>query len=364
MVSIKTILLLMALSIAFNHGCGSGGATNESTNGVNTDLQNRIPVHTEIVQKGEVVDIVSATGTIFARHDVLVSSQAAGTIIEVFVEVGDRVKKGAPLLQIDPELKHLALDQAEASLLQAKAAFEKAAKDFERNKKLHQTNDISEYIFESARLQKESAQATYLTAQANVKMARRHLADTRITSPVDGLVAARIIELGGAVTPGAPVAKVVDISQVKVKFGVAENDVIKIAQGQAAEISVDSYGQLKFSGKVSSVGPQADLSTRTFPVEVLVENRDYRLKAGMIAKVELSTQTNEDVLLLPKSALLERANQTIIFIIKDGTAQKRTPELGLESGGLIEILEGAEAGEEVVVMGQENLADGVAVEVK
>ena len=364
MFRIKLLLVVAVLNIASNLGCGNGESSNEGRNGVEIDSPKRIPVQTHVIQQGEVVDLVQATGTLFPLHDVLISSQTGGTVTEVYVEVGDRVKKGAPLVQIDPELKQLALEQAEANLIQAKAAFEKATKDFERNEKLHQTNDISEYIFESVRLQKESADAAHLIAQVNVKMAKRQLKDTRITSPINGLVAARLVELGSTVGPGVPIAKVVDISQVKVKFGVAEKDIVKIEKGQSASISVDSYEQFFFSGKVSSVGPQADLSTRTFPIEVLVDNPKLQLKAGMISKVEIATQINKDALLLPKSALLERANRTIIFIINNNVAEKRIPKLGIESGDYITILEGAEVGEEVVVVGQENLADGVRIVVR
>jgi len=361
MFRLKKILIIIVLSIAANQGCGNGEATDEGSNGVEIDSPNRIPVQTHVIQQGEVVDLVRATGTLFPLHDVTISSQTAGTVTEVYVEVGARVEKGTPLVQIDPELKQLALEQAEANLMQAKAAFDKATKDFERNEKLHLTNDISQYIFETARLQNKSAEATYLAANANVKMAKRQLTDARIVSPVSGLVAARLVELGSTVATGVPIAKVVDISQVKVKFGVAEKDVVKVEKGQPATISVDSYEQLKFSGQVSSVGPQANLSTRTFPIEVLVDNPELQLKAGMISRVEIATQTNEEALLLPKSALLERAGQTIIYIIKDETARKRIPKLGIESGDYITILAGAEAGDEVVVIGQENLSEGVEV---
>lgn len=361
MFRLKKILIITVLSIVANQGCGNGEASDEGSNGVEIDSPKRIPVKTHVIQQGEVVDLVQATGTLFPLHDVLISSQTGGTVTEVYIEVGDPVKKGAPLVQIDPELKQLALEQTEANLMQAKAAFEKAAKDFARNEKLRKTNDISEYIFESARLQKASAEAAYLTASANVKMARRQLADARISSPVNGLVAARLVELGSTVAPGVPIAKIVDISQVKVKCGVAEKDIVKIKKGQSASIVVDSYEKFSFSGKVSSVGPQADLSTRTFPIEVLVDNPGLQLKAGMISKVEIATQINKDALLLPKSALLERANRTIIFIINNNVAEKRIPKLGIESGDYITILEGAEAGEEVVVVGQENLSDGVEI---
>lgn len=344
--------------------CGDSRNGADGTDGLPADSSQAVPVVTHVIRKGDVADRIPATGTVFPLHDVTVSAQTAGAITQILVEVGDRVKKGAALMQIDPELKELALQQAEARLIEARAAFEKAKTDFTRNKKLHETQDISDYIFENVRLQMESAKAAYLTAEANVKMAKRQLRDARVESPVDGFIAARFVDLGSTVAPGAPIAKVVDISRVKIKIGVAEKDIVRVARGQPAGIKVDSFADESFEGAVSAVGPQADLSTRTFPVEIQVENPDYRLKAGMAAKVEIFAETTEDVTLIPKSALLERGGQTLIFVVKNGRAEKRLPKLGPESGDEIVLLQGAGAGEEVVILGQENLVDGTRVEVK
>ncbi|MFQ5772540.1 MAG: efflux RND transporter periplasmic adaptor subunit, partial [bacterium] len=183
-------------------------------------------------------------------------------------------------------------------------------------------------------------------------------------SPVNGFIAAKLVELGSTVAPGTPVAKVVDISQVKIKFGVPEKDLVKISKGVPATILVDSYPHVTFKGTVSAVGPQADLTTRSFPVEILVQNSDYRLKAGMVARVEAAAKTLRDVVLVPKSAFLERSGQTLIFVIKNDRAQLRIPKFGLEQGDYIALLDGAKAGEEIVILGQENLTQGVKVNVK
>ncbi len=355
----KAVLWLAILAVV-RFGCGesSSGGSDGKDSGAPV-----IPVETVVVQMGAVVDTVRATGTVFPRHDVVISSQTAGTVTAVYIEVGNRVKKGDPLVQVDPEMKELALRQAEARLLEARAAFEKAKRDLERHRKLFESKDISEFVYESARLQKESAEAAYLTAKANVQMARRQLKDARIESPVDGFVAARLVDLGTTVAPGAPVAKVVDIDEVKVKFGVPERDVVKIAKGQVATVRVDALKGRSFTGTVSAVGPQADLATRTFPVEVVVQNPEHRLKAGMVARVSVAAGSVENLPLIPKSALLERAGETIVFVVQGEVAHKRVPELGLESNGRIAVLAGVEPGDQVVVLGQENLVEGTRVKV-
>lgn len=356
--------LLLSL-VLFNHmiSCGNGEETNHPTN-LESDMSRAIAVETCVIQRGKVADKVNATGTIFPLHDVMVSSETAGTIVKIYVEVGDRVEKGTPLVQIDRELKQLALEQAEAKAMEARAAYQKSVKDFERNEKLFQTRDISEFVFENARLQKESAEAAHLMARANVKIARRQLGDALVVSPVRGFVAKRLVELGGMTAPGTPIAKIVDISRVKIKFGVPEKDIVRLEKAQPAIIHVGAYRDVVFRGSVASVGPQADLSTRSFPVEIIIDNPRYRLKAGMMANVQVTTKAIEHLPLLPKSALLERGGQTMIFVIENGVAMPRFPQLGLEVEDKIAVLKGAVDGEEVVILGQENLTPGVRVEVK
>ncbi|MFQ5636918.1 MAG: efflux RND transporter periplasmic adaptor subunit [bacterium] len=258
--SSRKFLLIFTIVSCFSLSCGNPEPKEKATAG--EEDSNRVAVETHVVLAGEVADVVKATGTIFPKHDVLISSETAGAIQKVYIELGDWVQKGAPLVQVDPEMKHLALEQATARAAQARAAYEKSQRDFERNEKLLKSQDISEFVFENVRLQKESAEAAYLMAEADVKMARRQLKDTRIVSPVAGFVAHLIAEPGQTVAPGTPIAKVVDISEVKVKFGVPEKDIVKLRKGQEVTISVDSYSGSKFQGTVTAVGPQADLSSR------------------------------------------------------------------------------------------------------
>lgn len=351
--------LLMTFSACTGSSSGEGA---DGTNGDRPEVASKkIPVALETIKLGNVDEIVSAMGTVFAVHDILVSPEIAGTVKSVQCEVGQQVRAGQVLLKLDEELKQLMVDQAAAALLEARAARDKSARDFERNKKLFESKDISDFVFENARLQKESGEAAYLAAVANHKIALRQLRNTSIRSPIDGLMANRMVELGMTIAPAVPIARIVDISQVKIKFGVAENDVAKIAERQAAEISLDAIPGHTFAGEVSGVAPQADLATRTFPVEVLVDNPDARIKAGMIAEVNVSAQKVTDIPLLPRSALLERGGKTIFFVVKDGRAEEREPEIGIESGDAVVLISGAMAGEKVVVLGQENLSTGSEV---
>lgn len=344
--------------------CGAADGNSQAGNLAQADTGKGISVETHVLRTGSVVNIIKATGTVFPRHDALVASQTSGTITAIYISLGDPVTKGEPLIQVDDELKQLALEQAEAKLLEAKAAFEKANRDLERNKKLHAAKDISDYIFENVRLQKESAEALYLGTQAQVKIARRQLRDTRIVSPLNGIVAQVPVELGNSVGPGTLVARIVDISKVKVKLGIAQRDIAKVTKGKQTSLFFDAFPGTTFEGAVTAVGPQADLSTRTFPVEISVENSKYRLRGGMIARVEILAETVPNATLLPRTAILERAGKTLIFVVENGVALLRLAKFGLEKGDEVVLLEGAKPGAEVVVSGQENLIDGSLVRIK
>ena len=342
--------------------CGDNGSPRDARDG---QADHRaVPVETATVRLGKVAERVEATGTIFPVQEVRVSAETAGKVTAVHVEVGDRVERGTLLVQLDEELKRLALQQAEARAKEARAAYEKSVRDFERNKKLFESRDISEFVYENVRLQMQSAEAAYLTAKAQVAVARRQLRDTRIVSPIAGQVAERFVDLGSSVAPGAPVAKIVNLEQVKVKFGVAEKDIVKLAKGQPVTVGVDALPDEGFEGHIQSLGPQADLRTRTFPVEVLIPNPDLRLKAGMIARVQVVTGVERTLPLIPKSALLQRGGRTLVYVVENGVAVEREPELGPATADTVAVLAGVRANEEVVVLGQENLTDGVSVVVR
>ena len=157
-----------------------------------------IPVITEVIQARDVHEIVSGVGTVLAFHDVTVSSETSGKVVEVYAEVGDRVEKGDPLVQVDDELRRSAVEAAEAQLMLAEANFQKAKRDLERSEGLFKTQDISEMELEGARLAAKSAEANYLQAKAALRTAQRRSKDTRIVSPISGQVALRHVDLGTA----------------------------------------------------------------------------------------------------------------------------------------------------------------------
>lgn len=366
MKSKSTLLLLLVIvfGLVLSSCDRQGNSPAEQAKGSEADVE-FVPVETYRIRAGEIVETVSATGTVQPFRAVVVASETSGRITRVSFEVGDRVEAGALLVQLDDELKRLALDQAKAQRLQAEVTYEKAVKDMERHERLFAEGNITEYELEVTRLAEQVAEATYLSAEVSHKMARRQLADTRIISPIDGVVAERTVELGETVSAGAPIAKIVDIDRLRVRIGLPEEQIVRVHQGQEVTLSIDAYPGRTFHGQVFTVGPEASPDTRTFPVEVIVQNSSENpLRSGMVARVDVAVDVIRDVPLIPRDAILERSGKYIAFVVNGEKALKRTLDLGTQSAEMVEIRNGVAAGEDVVVVGQENLSDGTKVTVQ
>jgi len=318
-----------------------------------------VPVITEVVRAQDIHEIISGVGTVLAFHDVTVSSETSGKVVEVYAEVGDRVEKGDPLVQVDDELRRLAVGTAEAHLMLAEAAFQKAKRDLERSEGLFKTQDISQIELERARLAAKSAQANYLQAKVALKTAQRQLKDARIASPISGQVALRHVDLGTAVTPGSPIATIVAIERVKVRLGVSEHEVAKLAVGQKARVQVDAYPGKKFTGRVYTVGLKADMATRTFPVEVIVANKGPEvLKPGMIARVEIEAGILRNVIIVPRDVVMDDHGERFAYVVQGDSAEKRPLSLGSMFGDKVLVEKGLVPGDELIVQGQSNLKSG------
>ena len=324
-----------------------------------------VPVETYYVRTGDIAEMIAATGMIQPFQEAYVSSEASGRITRVNFEVGDHVQSNELLVQLDDELPRLALDQAEAQKLQAKATFNKAVKDLERHEKLFSDGSVTEFELETARVNKDVSESNYLLADASLQMARRQLADTRITSPITGMVAERTVDVGETVVPGTPVAKMVNIDRLRVKIGLSAEQIVKVRQGQNVTLSIDAHPGVKFEGRVLTVGPEASQDTRTFPVEIDVKNSaEHPLKSGMVAKVDVAVDVIKGIPLIPRDAILERSGEYIAYVINGNEATRRILDLGAQSGDMVEIRNGIGAGDEIVVVGQENLSDGARVNVQ
>ena len=317
--------------------------------GVRSEAQTSVPVMTVMVGREKLSRELSLVGTVEARNEVAVVAETGGRVTSVNVEVGDRLQAGGVILKVDDELKQAALAAAEVN-------YEKARKDLGRYQELYDKQAISDSELESVRLAFKAAEAQYIVA-------RRQYDDTRITSPIGGVVTSRAADLGAMVQPGMAVAHVVDLSRLKVRVMVAEKDVFKLKVGDTVNMSTEIYPGVTFEGKIQSISDRSD-GAHAYPVEIdLANSQEHPLKAGMFARIAFISVMPEDALAIPREALVGSLKQPQVYVIDGGAARLRDIVVGTEAGTKLAVLGGLREGEEVVFEGQNNLTDGVTVSV-
>jgi len=271
-----------------------------------------------------------------------ISPAMGGRIRKINVDVGAYVNKGQALVQMD----NTNLSQQETQLATLK-------RDYERYLELYQVGGISKQQLDQAKTQLDVMQ----TAIGNISE------NTILRSPISGVVTARNYDAGD-VAAGLPILTVQDINPVKVKINVSESYYNKVTKGQNAKVQMDAIGEDVFEGKVSLLYPTLDQVSHTFPVEITVNNPDNKIRPGMFARVEMNFGVN-DRPLLPDRAVLKQvgSNDRYVFVEKDGKAIYTLVNLGIRLDDKYEIISGLNAGDKVIVEGNNGLIDGNEVEI-
>ncbi len=273
-----------------------------------------------VVKRGDLLVTVSSTGVIEPILAVDLKSKASGEIIEMPIEEGDRVKKGQLIARLDASTAKNDFDQKSADLEVARVSLSQATKQAERQKQLYEQGLISELDYENALLAKEQANSNLIRATAALEDSRERLAETTIRSPIDGIVLKKYVEIGqiiasgiSAVSGGTTIATVADMSKVYVRTAVDEVDIGQIKVGMAATVVPESYPDRRFKGNVIRIVPLAksEQNVTTFDVTILVDNSGGLLMAGMNSSVEIFAGHKENILLLPREALLDPAAATL-----------------------------------------------------
>ncbi len=310
-------------------------------------LLNSYSVTTMPTEKKLLEENLILTGTINANREVMVVSETNGKIVEVNASVGDNVTAGKSLVKVDDEVRR-------ATLANAEAVFEKAKKDLDRYEQLNKEKSVNDAQLEATRL-------AFKSAEAQLIIAKRQLNDTKIVAPISGVVTSRNVEVGTVLAPGTPVANIIEISTLKIKVNVPENDVLKLKAGEKVEITNELYPDLKFYGTIKNINSKAD-EAHTYPVEIqMTNNSKTPLKAGMFAKIRFLSIKNRECLTIPREALVGSVRDPQVFVVENGIAKLRQIEIGIEYNNMLEIRKGLNAGEKVVTSGQINLRDNVQV---
>ena len=368
----STLSLTLLLGVLLFAGCSQQEAAEvEAPEQVAeaTEANNRrqVRIETVFVNPSSFEDVIEITGTIEAYNDATVSAQVAGTI-NFRVPRGAYVGSNRMIAVVDSTLLHASYMQGVAQLEVAKAQYDLAHDTFKRQEPLFEDSIISALEFENVRAQYNQAAGQLSQAKAVVAQFREQLDNTRISSPFSGTVETYFAELGEQVTPGSPIVRVVNTRRVKVVAGVPERYANEIEKGTPVRIAFDTYGNAERTGTVSFVGNAINSMSRTFPIEIVLDNSDQNLKPEMVASLYLTRDEIKDVLVIPQAAVpLNEEGHTVFVVVDDNdgqaVAERRTVTLGPSYEGNVVVESGLEAGDQVVINGQYNLTDGDAVEV-
>ncbi|KUK13380.1 MAG: efflux RND transporter periplasmic adaptor subunit [Synergistetes bacterium] len=348
---------------------------------VSAQEEKAIPVEAFRVSYTKMKSSITITGTISAYEDVDIFPRVSGSkVIKIYKEVGDFVKSGEVLADLDTEMIDVQLKQAYASKESAKAAIKQAEirvatlrKDYERIKKLYEEEVVPKQ-------QLDQIEGEYLIARAGLEAAKKKLEEVealikqleltksyhRILAPVSGVVSERKIEVGEIVSVTSPIFRISKISELKVKGSVPENYFYGVKIGMKAEVLVDIYPEKHFLGEVRLLSPTVDPKTRTGEIEVKINNQDLLLKPGMFARIKLDLQERE-VLFVPQQALrrFEGTGRYYVFVVDENRrARIREITIGDRSGDRIEVVKGLSPQELVVLTVTSAVKDGALLDVK
>lgn len=359
-------------------------------------------VATDTVRREAVNRTVSVSGTLAAENEVTLSSEVEGVVSQIRADLGDRVRAGQVLVELDREKLQYNVDQQRAAVARslarygasgpgslppidqtpdvkrAAAELSQAQRGFDRAAELSKRKLVSQQALDDAEAMLRTKQAEYDSSLQNARnmaadidattaaanLAERQLRDASIRAPFDGYVQQRIISLGELVKAQMPVMRIVRIDPLKVTAEIPEGLAPWVKGGQAVDLQVDAYPDRSFTGQVSRVSPTVNQQTRAFPFEALVPNADGLLKPGTFVRVKLKTARVEQLLTLPYAALQYRYGVNRAFVVNGDNIVGHEVTVGDRLGDRIEILSGVEAGDVVAMTDVDNLADGMKVSVK
>lgn len=307
----------------------------------------KLPVVTVVAQAERVEDKLSAVGSLEADEMVRVQSEIDGRIVKIGFDEGAAVKTGDVLFQLDDT-------RLQAVLQSAEARSEKARNKLDRARKLLDEHTLSQQEF-------DDAQAEFKDATGALGVVRKQLADATIRSPLDGYVSERLVSGGQYIDKGQTLVTVVDTDPLKIDFAVPERFVSQLRVGQTVNVRVAAVPGKVFQGEVFFLDPRVDPSTRTVKLKARIANASSELHPGLFANVELVVGARDQAVVVPEHAIVPAIDKLTVFVVENGVAHRREVKLGTRLPGRVEITTGVAAGEQVVVAGQQKLADQMPV---
>ena len=305
-----------------------------------------VEVHT--VARGSIARQVVVTGTVDPLRLIGVNAQLAGALTTVNVQEGDMVRRGAVLARVDDREIAAQLAAAEASFAVAEAAYERA-----RQLRDRRVITLPEY---------ERDRTAFAAARAQVEQLRTRAGYAAVLAPATGVITEKLVETGDVVGNQSRLFTIADVSQLVVRLGVSELDVVQLEPGDPVNVTLDALPNRQLGGRIRRIFPVGDPTTRLVPVEVVLDPQSAQYaRPGFLARITFDLTTSNNVLLVPVSAVLGGQGSQAVFVVENNTAVRRTVSTGLTSQGRVEVISGLSDGEQIVVTGHNSLRDGMTV---
>ena len=314
-----------------------------------------INVEIEQIATTDFTELIRLTGTVLANRDVVISATEAGLVSAILVDKGSSVRAGQAVFRIDDT-------ELTAQVEESRARAELARETWERRKRLYEEDQVgSEIQYLEARYAAEQSAASLSALSARLDA-------TIIRAPFEGVLDSREVEIGSMIMPGTPVARVVDLDPVRIRGGVPERYALDVRPGSKATVIFQVQEDEAFEGDITYVGSAVDPQDRTFPVELTLANPGGLIKPEMVASIEIVRETRADVVVVPREVLVRVEEGYVAYVVEgppgnDGLARSRSVRLGPAQRNRVVIEEGLNVGDRLIVIGQQQIADGDRVRV-
>lgn len=305
-----------------------------------------VAVKTEVVADSTYATSFATNGVLEAGHDLSLLSDIAGRIVQIYANEGDAVQKGKVLIQLDSETLR-------ADVESSRVAYEAAQRDYERFKNANAQGGVTDQQLATIHTQMVAAESRYISS-------RRRLSDASIKAPISGKIYKSYVEVGGYLNPGAKLFDIIDDSQLKVSGYLTERQRLGITKGQAVEVTSELFPGAVIAGKVTFVSDKADRSLN-FPVEVTITDKQVDLLPGMYVSISFGNETQKRGILIPRNAIIGSVKDASVYVVEHSVAKKKAIVAGSIFGNRIEVLEGLQQGDSIVVAGLINISDGTTV---
>jgi RND family efflux transporter MFP subunit len=344
-----TIIVVIALLVLIVFRLFSNKKKIDAGKQVKQDTNASISVTAEPVQSKVTDQKLTLVGTVMPNKEIDIKSEVQGVIASLRFNLGDFVKEGQILAQVDSRIKSLSAATAEQNLANAQ-------RDFERYSNLYKGGAATESQLQQFRL-------NYENAKNMLEQARKELSNTNIAAPISGFITKKVAEAGAFVNVGSSIATVVDVSKLKVQLSVGEADAYALHVGDPVTITTSVYPGTTFKGTITFISPRGD-EAHNYPVEISIVNQDKNpLKAGTFVDIAFDRKTQKPVLQIPREAVVGSLKDAKVYVVSNNTAVLRPVTLGADYGDYMEVINGLKEGEKVVTTGQINLVNNAQVTV-